>query len=80
MLWVRGLIFTAIVPVVIAYFLPRWLGYHATAWPAGWLLIVPGVLIYAVCLMRFLAAGGTPANTDESARTSCLRMVGRPIA
>ena len=61
MLWVRGLIFTALVPVVIAYFLPRWLGFHPTVWLAGWLLIAPGVLIYALCLIRFLAAGGTPA-------------------
>ena len=28
MLWLRGLIFTALVPLVIAYFLPRWLGLH----------------------------------------------------
>jgi protein-S-isoprenylcysteine O-methyltransferase Ste14 len=61
MLWLRGLIFTALVPVVIAYFLPRWVGYHPAVRPAGWLLIVPGILIYALCLIRFLAAGGTPA-------------------
>jgi protein-S-isoprenylcysteine O-methyltransferase Ste14 len=57
----RSLIFTALVPVVIAYFLPRWLGFHATISLAGWLLIVPGILIYTLCLIRFLAAGGTPA-------------------
>jgi len=28
---------------------------------AGWILIVTGVLIYLLCLLRFLAAGGTPA-------------------
>ncbi len=61
MLWLRGLIFTALVPVVVAYFLPRWLGFHATIRLAGWLLIVPGILIYTLCLIRFLAAGGTPA-------------------
>ena len=61
LLWLRGLVFTALVPVVIAYFLPRWLGYHPTVSLAGWLLIVPGILIYILCLMRFLAAGGTPA-------------------
>ena len=27
----------------------------------GWLLIVTGALIYLLCLMRFLASGGTPA-------------------
>jgi protein-S-isoprenylcysteine O-methyltransferase Ste14 len=61
MLWLRGLIFTALVPVVVAYFLPRWLGLHPTIWLVGWLLIVPGILIYALCLIRFLDAGGTPA-------------------
>jgi protein-S-isoprenylcysteine O-methyltransferase Ste14 len=61
LLWLRGLIFTALVPVVIAYFLPRWLGFHPTFGLAGWLLIAPGVLIYTLCLIRFLAAGGTPA-------------------
>ncbi len=61
MLWLRGLVFTALVPAVVAYFLPRWLGFHAPVWLAGWLLIIPGILIYALCLIRFLAAGGTPA-------------------
>ncbi len=61
MLWLRGLIFTALVPVVIAYFLPRWVGYHPAVRFAGWFLIAPGILIYTLCLIRFLAAGGTPA-------------------
>jgi protein-S-isoprenylcysteine O-methyltransferase Ste14 len=61
LLWLRGLIFTALVPVVIAYFLPRWVGYRPAVRPAGWFLIVPGILIYTLCLIRFLAAGGTPA-------------------
>src|ERR1700689_300646 len=61
MLWLRGLIFTALVPMVIAYFLPRWVGYHPAVRLAGWFLIAPGILIYALCLVRFLAAGGTPA-------------------
>jgi protein-S-isoprenylcysteine O-methyltransferase Ste14 len=30
-------------------------------WDAGWALIVCGVIVYALCLLRFLAAGGTPA-------------------
>jgi protein-S-isoprenylcysteine O-methyltransferase Ste14 len=47
--------------VVIAYFLPRWVGYHPAVRLAGWLLIAPGILIYTLCLVRFLAAGGTPA-------------------
>lgn len=61
MLWVRGLIFTALVPVVVGFFIPHWIDPRVRRWDAGWFLIVPGVLIYALCLIRFLAAGGTPA-------------------
>jgi protein-S-isoprenylcysteine O-methyltransferase Ste14 len=61
MLWVRGLIFTAIVPGALAYFLPRLFEHGIPRWRAGWLLIVPGILIYALCLIRFLSRGGTPA-------------------
>jgi protein-S-isoprenylcysteine O-methyltransferase Ste14 len=61
LLWLRGLIFTAGAPVIVAYFLPRWVGYHPAVRLAGWFLIVLGILIYTLCLIRFLAAGGTPA-------------------
>lgn len=61
MLWVRGLVFTALVPAVIAFFVPRWIDPCIRRWDAGWVLIVPGTLIYLACLLRFLAAGGTPA-------------------
>ena len=61
MLWVRGLIFTALVPVVVAYFVPRWIDPCVRVWDFGWVLIVTGVLIYTLCLFRFLASGGTPA-------------------
>src|ERR1039458_1630923 len=34
---------------------------HGGIWDAGWLVVAAGTLIYAFCLIRFLAAGGTPA-------------------
>ena len=65
MLWIRGLIFTALAPAVLGLFLPavvepegRPLG---GIWESGWVLIAAGTLIYALCLLRFLLAGGTPA-------------------
>ncbi len=61
MLWVRGLIFTALVPAVIAWYVPRRIDPCVRRWDAGWLLIAPGILIYLMCLIRFLSAGGTPA-------------------
>ncbi len=65
MLWVRGLIFTVLVPAVIALVLPRAVDSgvqrRGGVWDAGWLPIAAGTLIYALCLIRFLAAGGTPA-------------------
>jgi protein-S-isoprenylcysteine O-methyltransferase Ste14 len=65
MLWVRDLIFTALVPAVVAGYIPMTLDPTAQQqgglWDAGWALIALGTLIYAMCLLRFLAAGGTPA-------------------
>ncbi len=65
MLWIRGLIFTALVPATVGWFLPRALDPHAHrrggVWDAGWVLIAPGAIAYLLCLVRFLAAGGTPA-------------------
>lgn len=61
MLWVRGLIFTALVPGVIAFVVPRWIDPCVRRWDAGWLLIAPGIAICLLCLIRFLSAGGTPA-------------------
>jgi protein-S-isoprenylcysteine O-methyltransferase Ste14 len=65
MLWVRGLVFTVLVPAVVGFFLPSAVDPHAQRRggisDAGWLSIVAGMLIYAHCLIRFLAAGGTPA-------------------
>jgi protein-S-isoprenylcysteine O-methyltransferase Ste14 len=65
MLWVRGIVFTVLVPAVVGFFIPSAIDPHAQLrrgiWDAGWLLVAAGMLIYALCLIRFLAAGGTPA-------------------
>jgi protein-S-isoprenylcysteine O-methyltransferase Ste14 len=65
MLWIRGLVFTALVPGVIGVFVPIAMerGRHLQGgpWMAGWLLVAAGAAIYSVCLLRFLAWGGTPA-------------------
>ena len=65
MLWVRGLIFTVLVPAVVGVYIPVSLDPNAQrqggAWDTGWALIALGTLIYAMCLLHFLAAGGTPA-------------------
>jgi protein-S-isoprenylcysteine O-methyltransferase Ste14 len=65
MLWLRGLIFTILVPGAIAWVLPALADPGARLrggiWNAGWLAISAGALLYAASLVRFLAAGGTPA-------------------
>jgi len=64
-LWTRGLIFTALMPLVVGGWLPAVVDPIRRGaddgWNAGWLLIAFGSAIYAACLVRFLAAGGTPA-------------------
>jgi protein-S-isoprenylcysteine O-methyltransferase Ste14 len=65
MLWVRDIVFTALVPAVVGFFLPSAIDPRARLrggiWDAGWLLVAAGMLTYALCLIRFLTAGGTPA-------------------
>ena len=65
MLRIRGLVFTVLVPGVVAWYLPSAFDPGAQLrggiWEAGWLPVAAGTLIYALCLVRFLAAGGTPA-------------------
>lgn len=64
MLWIRGLIFTVLIPTAVAFFLPRVIDPQAHRrggfYDAGFLLAAAGALIYFHCLVRFLAAGGTP--------------------
>jgi protein-S-isoprenylcysteine O-methyltransferase Ste14 len=65
MLWIRGLIFTVLVPAVVGYFLPSAVDSSAHTrsgvWEFGWIPMAAGAAIYTLCLLRFLAAGGTPA-------------------
>jgi protein-S-isoprenylcysteine O-methyltransferase Ste14 len=65
LLWIRGLIFTALVPLVVAGWAQRAVDPFSAprggAWRAGWLLVACGAAMYFACLWRFLAAGGTPA-------------------
>jgi protein-S-isoprenylcysteine O-methyltransferase Ste14 len=64
-LWIRGLIFSVVVPGTIAVYVPgvmsRGLALRGGLWNAGWLLVVTGAAIYAACLLKFLFSGGTPA-------------------
>lgn len=64
MLWLRGIVFSVLIPGLVAWFLPQDLPHGPLAagpWIAGWILIAIGVAIYLRCLADFLLAGGTPA-------------------
>ena len=65
LLWLRGLVFTLLVPVVVGFYVPSTFlaGRHLQpgAWQAGWILVILGAATYLVCLIQFLTAGGTPA-------------------
>jgi protein-S-isoprenylcysteine O-methyltransferase Ste14 len=64
-LWIRGLIFTVLVPGVVGVVLPsiiyRGHGVRGGLWEAGWILVAAGATVYGLCLFRFLTSGGTPA-------------------
>ena len=64
MLWLRGLIFTALVPFIVGYVVPQSLrdtGAAPGAWQLGYILFAVGAALYLWCLVCFLMAGGTPA-------------------
>jgi protein-S-isoprenylcysteine O-methyltransferase Ste14 len=65
MVWIRGLIFTLLVPCVIAIYVPSTMyqgrGLNGGWWSAGWFFLAAGAIVYALCLFEFLASGGTPA-------------------
>ena len=65
MLWIRAALFTVLAPGLVAAGGPYWLDparrLAGRPWNAGWVLVAAGAVVYALCLLRFLAAGGTPA-------------------
>ena len=64
MLWLRGVLFTLLVPCVVGGLIPYSLtdGHpRGGAWMLGWVVVACGSAIYLLCLLSFLAGGGTPA-------------------
>ncbi|HEV2426223.1 MAG TPA: isoprenylcysteine carboxylmethyltransferase family protein [Terriglobia bacterium] len=65
MLWIRGLIFTILIPGLVFWWIPHRLRQGLPApggwWRAGWILLAAAILVYLQCLLNFLLAGGTPA-------------------
>lgn len=65
MLWVRAFLFTALAPGVVGFLVPTLLHsgvpLRGGVWKLGWIPALLGGAIYAACLLKFLAAGGTPA-------------------
>jgi len=63
--WIRGLIFSVLVPGTIAVYVPLRMAARLTSpgglWNAGWLLIAAGTIGYLTCFLWFLLSGGTPA-------------------
>ena len=63
-LWLRGAIFTILVPWVVAVWIPGRLSRGVAApgwWRGGWILVIAGGLLYLWSLLLFLLSGGTPA-------------------
>src|SRR5262249_23226787 len=64
--WVRGLIFTVLIPATIAIYIPSWLAQSLTppggSWNAGRLACGIGAAGSVLCLTRVLASAGTPAH------------------
>lgn len=65
MLWIRGLLFTLLVPGVLGAYLPYLIdearSLPSGLWRLGWIPLAAGALIYGQCLIAFLLSGGTPA-------------------
>ena len=66
MLWLRGLTFTLLVPMVVGVWVPSLFDETRTmrgGWRAlGWAPVAVGASFYLASLLRFLQAGGTPSN------------------
>jgi protein-S-isoprenylcysteine O-methyltransferase Ste14 len=64
-LWVRGAIFSMLLPGSVFWWGPMLVrGGAAVAggwWQLGWLVAGAGLALYLWCLLLFLASGGTPA-------------------
>jgi protein-S-isoprenylcysteine O-methyltransferase Ste14 len=64
MLWIRGLLFTVLVPGMVGGVVPILLSggrpLQDGVWRLGWIPVSVGAAIYLSCLVSFLAAGGTP--------------------
>jgi protein-S-isoprenylcysteine O-methyltransferase Ste14 len=65
MVWLRGIVFTVLIPGFFFWWIPQQLrrGNPAAGgwWSAGWILLAAGAAVYLQCLLAFLLAGGTPA-------------------
>ena len=64
MLWLRGVLFTVLIPGVVAFFVPQAMRRGPPGggwWTVGWVIFTLGAAIYTICLLDFLRAGGTPA-------------------
>ena len=65
MVWLRGIIFTVLIPGVFFWWIPQQLRQGNPPaggwWRAGGILLVGGAAGYVQCLLGFLLAGGTPA-------------------
>jgi protein-S-isoprenylcysteine O-methyltransferase Ste14 len=85
---VKTLIFTILVPGMVAVAIPYWLlgsggRPDSSWWPIGVLLIAPAAALYLWCAWAFVTAGqGTPAPIDPPKRlvaTGLYRMVRNPM-
>jgi len=65
MVWLRGIVFTMLIPVIFFWWIPQQLRHGNPApggwWRLGWILLAAGAMGYLQCLLAFLLAGGTPA-------------------
>ena len=65
MLWLRAIVFSALVPGIVAVWAPQRIcaarPLQPAFWRAGWLLVAIGAVMYASCLRSFVKARGTPA-------------------
>lgn len=63
--WIRGLIFTLLVPGVVAVVVPYAIDPDREAaggwWWIGAPMVIAGTAVYSLCLAAFLTSGGTPA-------------------